>query len=87
MNEQLRVITRKGQVTLPAAIRHSLNLKQGDKVAFRLEDGRVVLTRGESVAAATKGIFRRYADTPRTAEELREAAEQAIAEEVEERSR
>jgi antitoxin PrlF len=39
MKELLSVITRKGQVTVPAEVRRSLGLKQGDKVAFRLEDG------------------------------------------------
>ena len=73
MQDHLGVITRKGQVTLPADIRRRLGLKQGDTVAFRLEDGRVVLTPGESVAAATAGIFKRYVDTPRTAEALRAA--------------
>jgi AbrB family looped-hinge helix DNA binding protein len=87
MQERLGVITRKGQVTLPAEIRRSLGLKQGDRVAFRLEDGRVVLTIGESITNATAGVFRRYVDRPRTAEELRAAAEEAIAEEAAERSR
>ena len=88
MKEHLSVITRKGQVTLPAEIRHGLGLKQGDKVAFRrLGDDQVLLTRGDGVAKKTEGIFKRYVDKPRTAEELRAAAEQAIADEVEERSR
>ncbi|MGH2469987.1 MAG: AbrB/MazE/SpoVT family DNA-binding domain-containing protein, partial [Chloroflexota bacterium] len=36
--ELLTVVTRKGQVTVPSAIRHALGLKQGDKVAFTLEE-------------------------------------------------
>jgi AbrB family looped-hinge helix DNA binding protein len=87
VHERLSVITRKGQVTLPAEIRRSLGLNQGDKVAFRLEDDRVVLVRSASVTQATKGVFKRYVDKPRSAEELRDAAEQAIADDVEERSR
>jgi AbrB family looped-hinge helix DNA binding protein len=39
MKELLSVITRKGQVTVPAEVRRAMGLKQGDKVAFRLEDG------------------------------------------------
>jgi AbrB family looped-hinge helix DNA binding protein len=39
MKELLTVVTRKGQVTVPAEVRRALNLKQGDRVAFRLEDG------------------------------------------------
>jgi AbrB family looped-hinge helix DNA binding protein len=87
MQERLSVITRKGQVTLPAEIRRSLDLKQGDKVAFRLENDQVWLVRSADVTQRTEGIFKRFVDTPRSAEELRSAAEQAIADEVEERSR
>ena len=36
-------ITSKGQVTIPAEVRRKLSLKSGDKVAFYLENGRVVL--------------------------------------------
>ena len=41
MTAHLGVITRKGQVTLPADIRRALKLQEGDTVAFRLEDGEV----------------------------------------------
>ena len=36
-------ITSKGQVTIPVEVRRELNLKAGDRVAFYLEDGKVVL--------------------------------------------
>jgi AbrB family looped-hinge helix DNA binding protein len=39
MHEQLTVMTRKGQITVPAEIRRALNLKVGDKVAISLEEG------------------------------------------------
>jgi AbrB family looped-hinge helix DNA binding protein len=41
------VITRKGQITLPAEIRRALGLKQGDVVTFELEENvvKVVPTR------------------------------------------
>jgi AbrB family looped-hinge helix DNA binding protein len=87
MYERSSVITRKGQVTLPAEIRRSLNLKQGDKVAFRLENDQVILVRSADVTQATEGVFRRFVDAPRSAEELRVSAEQAIADDVEERAR
>lgn len=41
MAAHLGVITRKGQVTLPADIRRALKLEEGDTVAFRVEDGEV----------------------------------------------
>lgn len=45
MKELLSVVTRKGQITVPAELRKALNLKEGDKVAFVLEpDGAIRLT-------------------------------------------
>ncbi|MGH2409739.1 MAG: AbrB/MazE/SpoVT family DNA-binding domain-containing protein [Chloroflexota bacterium] len=82
MKEQVGVVTRKGQVTLPAAIRRSLGLRQGDKVAFRLEGDEVHVRRDESVATATAGVFGKYVRKTLTAEELRAEAERAIAEEA-----
>ena len=78
MNEHVSVITRKGQVTVPADLRHRLGLKHGDNVRFELQDNRVVLTPTHSVVSATAGSFR--SEQPAmTAEELRAAAEKAIA--------
>lgn len=37
-------ITRSGQITIPAAIRHALNLREGDYVEVSLVDDKVVLT-------------------------------------------
>ena len=37
-------VTRSGQITIPAAIRQSLNIQEGDYVEVRLADDRVVLT-------------------------------------------
>jgi antitoxin PrlF len=36
-------VTRHGRVTIPAEIRHALGIKEGDKVAFVLEDDQVKL--------------------------------------------
>jgi antitoxin PrlF len=86
MNEQLTVVTRKGQVTIPADIRRALGIKEGDKVAFVLEDDQVKLTRKGSVVEQTAGALK--SDIPALSlREEREAAEQAIAEEALERSR
>ena len=85
MQEHIGVVTRKGQVTLPAEVRASLGLKQGDKVSFRLQDDQVLVKRTESVVSTTAGVFK--SERPAlTAEELRVAAEEAIAEEAAERS-
>jgi antitoxin PrlF len=81
MDEQLTVVTRKGQVTIPADIRRALGLKEGDKVAFVLEDKQVKLTKKGSVVEQTAGMMRN--DLPRlTPQEEHEAAAQGIAEEA-----
>ena len=40
---ELAKITSKGQITIPIAIRNKLGLKDGDKVLFLEEAGRVVM--------------------------------------------
>jgi AbrB family looped-hinge helix DNA binding protein len=37
MKKRISVVTRKGQITIPADIRHALGLKEGDTVAFKLK--------------------------------------------------
>lgn len=43
IEEHLRLITTKGQVTIPAEIRRRLKVKPGDRIAFRVINGRVEL--------------------------------------------
>lgn len=81
MKEVLSTVTSKGQVTIPVEVRRFLGLKEGDKVAFALGDGEVRLHRTGSVVAATAGILR-HRPPSRSAEELRQAAEEAIAEDA-----
>jgi len=85
MKEMRTVMTRKGQVTVPAEIRRQLGLKRGDRLAFVLDKGEVRLTRTGSVVERTAGAFRTRRPAL-TAEELRDAAERAMAEEAEERA-
>ena len=84
MQERLSVVTRKGQITIPAEFRRALGLKVGDKVALSLEAGEVRIARSESVVARTAGIFKTD-EPPKNAEELRVIAEEAIAQDVMER--
>ena len=40
---ELARISSKGQITIPKEVRKKLNLKEGDKVLFIEEDGKVVI--------------------------------------------
>lgn len=78
-------ITRKGQVTVPAEIRRALGLKEGDKVVFTLEGDEVRLARTGSVVERTAGIIKKSRGRAPTERELKDFAEQAIADDVYER--
>src|SRR5687767_6021115 len=57
---QVTKLTRKGQVSVPAAIRKALGLKEGDKVAFALtgiKGKQATLQRASSIAALTFGTL------------------------------
>jgi antitoxin PrlF len=86
MKEILSTVTSKGQITIPLEVRDRLGLRQGDKVVFVLADHQVILRRTGSIVAATAGVLK-STQPPLSAEELREAAAQAIAEEAAERGR
>ncbi len=47
---ELAKITAKGQITIPIHIRKRLNLKDGDKVVFIEENGRVVMENSTKIA-------------------------------------
>jgi antitoxin PrlF len=81
INEQLTVVTRKGQVTIPADIRRALGIKEGDKVAFVLENDQVKLTRKGSVVQQTAGALKSTVPAL-TPQEEHEAAARGIAEEA-----
>jgi len=74
MKEQYTVVTRKGQITVPAEIRKALGLEIGDRVAVSLdEDGQLHanLRPIRSVADATFGSLQ--SRQPVTEEEVHEA--------------
>lgn len=85
MIHQSGIMTRKGQVTIPAEMRKALDMEEGDRVAFELVDDEVRIRRIGSVAGRTAGILKGD-EPPPSAEELREIAERAIAQDVIERS-
>jgi len=84
VRELVSVVTRKGQITIPAEIRRALGLKKGDKVAFVMEAGQVRLKPTASIVERTAGMFASQRP-PETAEQLRQAAERAISQEAIER--
>jgi AbrB family looped-hinge helix DNA binding protein len=86
MSQRLTVVTRKGQITIPAEYRRALALEEGDKVAVTLEGGQMRVIPYGSVAARTAGMLRGE-EPVLSAEELREAAEEAIVEQALERMR
>lgn len=84
MKELLTIVTRKGQITVPAEIRRALGLTQGTKVALSLDSGerpRATLRPVRSVAEMTFGSV-----TPRKRpedfQELRRLFVEGMAEDV-----
>jgi len=49
-----------GRVVIPAEIRHSLGLKEGDTVLFDLRDGEVVLTTRQAQLARARAMFQAW---------------------------
>ena len=47
---ELAKVTTRGQITIPAAIRRKLGVKDGDKVLFFEENGRVVIENSAMIA-------------------------------------
>ena len=47
---ELAKITSKGQITIPIAIRRLLGVREGDKVLFAEEDGKVVIMNASASA-------------------------------------
>ena len=59
------VITRKGQITLPAELRRRFNLQEGDRVAFDVSDdadGSIVVRPVAPVHERTYGVAERRND-------------------------
>ena len=81
MRPRQRVLTRKGQITVPAEMRQALGLKEGDKVVVTLKGSEVRVARIGSVVERTAGMIRTRGRRL-SVKELREAAEQAIADDV-----
>ncbi len=87
MKELLTSVTKKGQITLPAEIRRSLGIKEGDKVAVSLvevtegEEPQAVLKPVRSVAAMTFGAVPPLRE-PLTWQQMREIAREDHVQEI-----
>jgi antitoxin PrlF len=44
-------ITSKAQTTIPLPVRKALGLRAGDEIAYRIENGRAVVTKATGAAA------------------------------------
>ena len=49
---ELAKVTSRGQITLPLAIRRKLDVKEGDKVVFYEENGRIVIENAANLTIA-----------------------------------
>jgi antitoxin PrlF len=56
--EHLRTVTKKGQVTIPLAVRQLLGVNPYDRVTFRVTDGRVELLPSRITLEAAYGAVR-----------------------------
>ncbi len=85
MKELLTVVTRKGQITLPAEIRQMLGIKEGDRIAVSVDEAeptRAIVRPVRSVAEMTYGAVAPV-KRPEDFKALREAFEDETADEVE----
>lgn len=74
----IATVTSKGQVTIPKAIRESLDLQAGDRVEFRKEGDRIVVEAATSDLTELEG----YLGEPPvrvTLEEMAEAVRTGVA--------
>ncbi|GEM_PF-357359 len=84
-DEQFTRLTRKGQITVPIAIRKALGLREGDTVALTLTGGETAAVRlraVRSVAMLTFGSVPGAPNVPTDPAALHRAFEEGVAAEV-----
>ena len=84
MGRHVVALDREGKITIPVEMRRTLNLHEGDAVVVSLANGQIRVAPYEGVATRTAGMLAGPGPVL-TAEELREAAAQAIADDAIER--
>ena len=85
MRPRQRVVGKKGQITLPVEMRRALQIEEGDKVAVTHEGNVIHVARIGSVVEQTAGAIKKRDSRRLSVTELKDAAEQAIADHVYER--
>lgn len=73
------VLTSKGQMTLPKAIRDDLNVGPGDKLDIVKDGDRYVIVARNRSAASLYGILRRPGEKSMSVREMDEALGRALA--------
>ena len=79
--EYVMTLTRKGQVTIPVAIRRLLDLEPNNQVTFQVEEGEVKLRPTQATLAAAYGAVKPLSK-PEDFEMLTELAQEDHAVEV-----
>lgn len=51
-------LSKKGQLVIPKAMREALGIQEGDELLVTLEGERMVLTRPQQFARATRGLLK-----------------------------
>ena len=82
MRPRQRVVGKKGQITLPVEMRLALQLEEGDKVVVTREGSVIHVARIGSVVEQTAGVIKKRDGRRLSVRELKEVAEQAIADDV-----
>ena len=80
-------VSSKGQVTIPKPVRDALDLKEGDRIAFVMVDGSVVVQPRNGRIEAIFGALSSYAIAGTTLDDYDAAIGEGISEHVEGRRR
>jgi antitoxin PrlF len=72
------ILTSKGQVTIPIAIRNKLNLKTGDTIDFRIQDGEVKLVPVSKPVSDVFGILSKKNSAVYSVEDMNELLKKRI---------
>lgn len=55
-------LTSKAQTTIPQAVRNALHLREGDLIAYRIEEGQVVLSRAREADPPVDDPFATFSE-------------------------